>query len=45
MDKDLIYNSNTDFEELENIYEFDTQTTTISYRGTEQAMLQTDIGK
>ena len=45
MDKDLIYNSNTDFEALENIYDFDAQTTTISHRGTEPAMPQTETSK
>ena len=45
MKKDLIHNSNTDFEALESLYDFDAQTTSISYRGTELAMLQTEIGK
>ena len=45
MNKDSIYNSNTDCETLENLYDFDAQTTNIGYRGTELAMLQTEIGK
>ena len=43
--KDLIYNSNTDFEALESLYDFDAQPTTISCRRTKLAMLQTEIGK
>ena len=45
MNKDLIYNSNTDFEALESLFDFDAQPTTISYRRTELAMLQTEFGK